>query len=107
MPRFDVPSVTLPVAIIAASGTTQAGSALIATPTVVVNAATGATGVMLNASIPVCDIRSRGTTTANVYPPSGEQIEYAGGINLPVTLLVGSNVALLRDTSTTPATWRV
>ena len=99
---------TLKIGAMAAAGTTQGTAAPITFNTTILTACVaGANGVILVAGFPVSDIRNRGTVAALIYPILGEQMEFTAGINLPASIPAGNNACPVRDTSTTPATWRI
>lgn len=89
-------------------GLTQTGSAPIVNDTTILTTCTSTNNsVLLVAAFPSSEIRNRGVSSAQMWPPVGEQIEYTAGINLPANIPPGNNAQFLRDVSTTPATWRM
>jgi len=44
---------------------------------------------------------SRGAFILTVYPPTGTQIEGAGGLNLPTTIAIGGNATFTYDNDVT------
>ena len=77
--------------------------------TILISCTNIANGVMLNAAFPISEIRHRDGSgvISMIYPPFNEQIEFAAGINTPASLSFGGNAVFIRDTSTTPITWRL
>lgn len=83
---------------VVAAGTTQATATPLASSYCEIGTcATGATGVILPASQPAGTdiiIRNDGDVTANIWPPTGGQIDY-GDTNAATTLAAGATIRLI------------
>lgn len=93
------------IGALAAAGSTQDTAAVVANQITIVTSLSAGNGIQLTAMVMPADIRNRAGGTIEIWPPDGEQLDGAGGINLAITLANGDNASFSRLGSSTPPTW--